>query len=134
LTFPGSDSLILGRIVFEIGPVDSPAFLPVSLIPDTGIHLRCNNVAGIDQEVTRMDYFFDVGGGIEIGFVLRGDANGDGVIDVADVTFLINYLFLQGSAPDPLALGDANCDGVVDVADLMHLINYLFLDGQPPGC
>ncbi len=134
LTFPGSDSLLLGRIVFEIGNVDSPAFLPVGLTPDTGIHLRCNNVAGIDQEITRMDYFFDVSGGLEIGFVLRGDANGDGAIDVADVTYLINYLFLQGSAPDPMALGDANCDGMVDVADLMHLINYLFLGGQPPGC
>ena len=64
---------------------------------------------------------------------IRGDANGDEVIDVADVTYLINYLFLGGPAPDPLEAGDANSDGVVDIADTMYLINYLFIGGSPPG-
>jgi hypothetical protein len=68
------------------------------------------------------------------GELIRGDANGDGEIDVADVMFLINYLFIGGSAPDPLWVGDANCDEVVDVADVMYLINYLFIGGSPPGC
>jgi M6 family metalloprotease-like protein len=56
--------------------------------------------------------------------LLIGDLNGDGTIDIADVMRLINYLFLEGSAPDPLEIGDANCDGEVDVADVMYLINY----------
>ena len=64
----------------------------------------------------------------------RGDANGDGVIDIADVVYLINYLFIDGPAPDPLDAGDANCDGTVDIADVVYLINYLFIDGPPPGC
>jgi agmatine deiminase len=63
-----------------------------------------------------------------------GDANGDGVIDVADVMYLVNYLFLGGWSPQPVEAGDANCDGVIDVADVMYLINYLFLGGSPPGC
>jgi hypothetical protein len=63
-----------------------------------------------------------------------GDATGDGVIDVADVMSLINYLFIEGSAPDPLEAGDANCDGAVDIADVMYLINYLFIEGPPPDC
>ena len=65
---------------------------------------------------------------------LRGDANGDGQIDIADVMCLINYLFLNGSPPDPLRVGDCNCDDTVDVADVMYLINYLFLEGSPPDC
>jgi hypothetical protein len=65
---------------------------------------------------------------------LIGDANGDGVIDVADVMYLINYLFIGGSSPDPLEAGDANCDGEIDIADVMYLINYLFIGGSPPGC
>jgi hypothetical protein len=64
----------------------------------------------------------------------RGDANGDGNIDIADVMHLINYLFIQGSPPNPMTAGDANCDQVVDVADVMYLINYLFIEGSPPGC
>ncbi len=65
---------------------------------------------------------------------LRGDANGDSAIDIADVMYLINYLFISGSAPDPLWVGDCNCDETVDVADVMYLINYLFIGGSPPGC
>jgi len=63
---------------------------------------------------------------------LRGDVNRDGVIDIADVVYLINYLFIDGPAPEPLEAGDANCDGVVDIADVVYLINYLFIDGSPP--
>ena len=66
--------------------------------------------------------------------ILRGDANGDGVIDVGDVVYLINYLFKSGSAPNPWATGDANCDQVVNVGDVVYLINYLFKGGSPPSC
>jgi hypothetical protein len=64
-------------------------------------------------------------------FIL-GDANGDQTIDVADVMYLINYLFISGSPPQPKEAGDANCDGVVDIADVMYLINYLFIGGTLP--
>jgi uncharacterized delta-60 repeat protein len=64
----------------------------------------------------------------------RGDANGDGVIDIVDVVYLLNYLFVYGPAPEPLETGDANCDGVVDVSDIVYLLNYLFVGGPAPGC
>jgi hypothetical protein len=62
-----------------------------------------------------------------------GDANSDGVIDPADAVFLINYLFKEGAAPDPLRLGDVTADCVVDAADVIYLINYLFRNGAAPG-
>jgi hypothetical protein len=63
-----------------------------------------------------------------------GDCNGDTVINIADVVQLINYLFIDGPAPDPLEVGDVNCDGVVNIADVVYLINYLFINGPPPNC
>ena len=68
------------------------------------------------------------------GIPFAGDANGDGVINSADVVYLINYLFIGGSPPQPMEAGDCNCDGTVDVADVMYLINYLFIGGSPPSC
>jgi hypothetical protein len=65
---------------------------------------------------------------------IRGDANGDGVIDMADVIYLINYLFIGGPAPNPSWVGDANCDGKVDLADAVYIINYLLIGGPPPSC
>ncbi len=65
---------------------------------------------------------------------IYGDANGDSLIDVSDVIFLINYLFLSGTAPYPLDAGDCDCSGVVDIADVVYLMNYLFIEGPVPDC
>jgi hypothetical protein len=62
-----------------------------------------------------------------------GDPNGDKVVDVGDVVYLINYLFQGGISPSPQASGDVNEDCVVDVEDVVYLINYLFKGGAPPG-
>ncbi len=63
---------------------------------------------------------------------IRGDANGDGVINAADVVYLINYLYIEGPAPVPLEAGDVNCDGTINAADVVYLINYLYIGGPPP--
>ncbi len=63
---------------------------------------------------------------------MRGDANSDGVINVSDAIFLLNYLFRSGPEPDPYALGDANNDGQILVGDAIFLLNYLFRGGPAP--
>jgi hypothetical protein len=67
-------------------------------------------------------------------FFVRGDANRDGVINAADVVYLINYLYIHGPAPTPLAAGDVNCDGTINAADVVYLINYLYIHGPAPAC
>jgi len=63
---------------------------------------------------------------------MPGDANGDGVINSADLVYLINYLFKGGPAPKPLQAGDVNCDEVINSADIVYLIDYLFKAGPAP--
>ena len=63
----------------------------------------------------------------------RGDVNGDCKIDVLDVVFLLNYIFVGGPAPVPLCIGDVNrSGGAPDSDDALYLISYLFLYGPPP--
>jgi hypothetical protein len=59
-----------------------------------------------------------------------GDADGNGVVDVSDVFFLINYLFAGG--PLPYGPVDVNDDLKVNVSDVFYLINYLFAGGPLP--
>jgi CSLREA domain-containing protein len=59
-----------------------------------------------------------------------GDVNGDGVVNVADVFYLINYLFAGG--PIPLGRGNVDGDSSITVADVFYLINYLFAGGPTP--
>ena len=64
---------------------------------------------------------------------LCGDVNKDGVVNVTDVVYLINYLFIGGPPPIPiLQVGDVNQDGVVNVTDVVYLINHLFIGGPAP--
>mgnify|MGYP006282694257 CR=1 FL=1 len=66
------------------------------------------------------------------GNYICGDANSDGVVDVSDAVYIINYAFAGGPAPDPIASADANCDSVIDVSDAVYIINYAFSGGNPP--
>jgi hypothetical protein len=61
-----------------------------------------------------------------------GDCNGDGLINVADVVYEINYLFKGGPVMKPLVAGEVNCDGSVTVSDVVYTINYLFKGGSKP--
>ena len=64
----------------------------------------------------------------------RGDANGDGQINVSDALYMLNYLFRHGSPPVSFEAGDANCDDDHGALDVIFLLNYLFRFGPAPGC
>jgi hypothetical protein len=62
----------------------------------------------------------------------RGDVNGDGIINIGDVVYLVSYLYKGGPAPDPEWVGDANSDGIVNIGDVVYLVSYLYKGGPPP--
>ena len=51
---------------------------------------------------------------------IRGDLNGDGVVDVADVTMMISMAL--GNSAASLSLADLNGDGIIDVSDVTAVI------------
>ncbi|HWR82557.1 MAG TPA: S8 family serine peptidase [Candidatus Deferrimicrobium sp.] len=65
-----------------------------------------------------------------------GNVDGDpaDIVNVADVTFLVSYMFLGGAAP--ICTEEANVDGDenqrINIADLTYLISYLWQGGPPP--
>ena len=62
-----------------------------------------------------------------------GDVNQDGIIDIGDIVYVINYVFYGGPPPVPdISCGDVNCDGIVDIGDIVFLINYVFYGGPEP--
>ncbi len=56
----------------------------------------------------------------------------DGALTVADVVYLVNYIFKSGPEPLVYACGDMNCDEEVNILDAVYLINYLFKNGPLP--
>jgi hypothetical protein len=78
--------------------------------------------------ITSSDQIFN----FEVSAYLAGDASGDQMVDLADVVFLVNYLYRSGDPPSPLVAGDANCDEEIDLGDVVYLINYLYKSGPDP--
>jgi len=67
----------------------------------------------------------------------RGNVDGDvnDQINVADLTYLVDYLFRGGPPPPCPEEGDVNGDDNTNVADLTYLVDYLFRGGPaPPPC
>lgn len=67
---------------------------------------------------------------LSAGLSISGDINGDKVVDVRDVFYLVNNLFAGGAAP--VGSADVNGDGKVNAADVIYLIRYLFAGGTAP--
>lgn len=66
--------------------------------------------------------------------IARGDVDNDNVIDQADVTALIDYIYLYGPEPFPSTLlGDCNCDGRLNLQDVLVIIEYVNQGGPPPA-
>ena len=66
-----------------------------------------------------MNFFFEAGDDY-----LLGDVNGDGNVNIADVTALIDYL-LSGNGDVNIKAADVNIDGAVNIADVTALIDRL---------
>lgn len=70
--------------------------------------------------------------------VSKGDTNGDGVIDLADVICLLDFLFVGTCTPVPCrsgqvgGTGDVNKDGLANIADVIYLLSFLFTSGPAP--
>ena len=54
---------------------------------------------------------------------IPGDINADGVLNVSDVTVLINVIL--GNEPGELSVCDLNADSQVNVSDVTALINMI---------
>ncbi len=62
---------------------------------------------------------------------IRGDANGDNSIDIADPVYNLTYLF-QAGPQQCLSTQDTNADDSVDIADPIYNLTYLFQSGPAP--
>jgi len=84
-------------------------------------------------------YLLDAG--LECGCCVNpGDINGDGsaVPDIADLVYLVAFMFSGG--PAPTCMDQANVNGqpgpgvAPDIADLVYLVAYMFQGGPAPVC
>jgi len=64
--------------------------------------------------------------------IIRGDADYRQSINVADIVYMVDYLFGSGPAPVTIQSGDAQFDFAINVGDITYLVAYVFFGGPPP--
>ncbi|MCI0583936.1 MAG: FG-GAP-like repeat-containing protein, partial [Chloroflexi bacterium] len=62
----------------------------------------------------------------------RGDANGDGGVNVSDAPYLLGFLFSGGPLPQCLEAADVDDSGGISLTDAVFLLSSLFRGGPPP--
>ncbi|MFN0059203.1 MAG: hypothetical protein ACKVX7_12145 [Planctomycetota bacterium] len=108
------DYTVLCPIIGPYGLIDTP--------PSAGEYCyRIRSCSVVIEECIVFKYRFK-----------RGDANGDGALNIGDGVFTLDTLFGGG----PLSLcqdaADSNDDNDVDIGDVIYTLSYLFSGGAPP--
>lgn len=63
----------------------------------------------------------------------HGDNDYDGIIMIADLVYLVEYMFSNGPRPEPqLHVGDLTCNLIINVEDLVYMVDYMFNGGPIP--
>ena len=63
---------------------------------------------------------------------MRGDADADGTIGIADALRILDYLFRKGEPFDCESAADVDDDGELDLGDAVHTLLHLFRGGPLP--
>jgi hypothetical protein len=60
--------------------------------------------------------------------------NSGGVVDISDLTYLVDWMFSGGPPPPVMKAVDMDTSGEHDISDLTYLVEYLFGGGPAPNC
>jgi hypothetical protein len=105
-----------------------------SWIPDTSQTGVFENIHFIANDgLLSADEYINIAVNEESTFIC-GDANASGDVNILDITFLINYIYKGGPAPEPVVSGDVNSTGDINILDITYLINYIYKGGPEPFC
>jgi hypothetical protein len=63
-----------------------------------------------------------------------GDIDNSGIIDILDITYLIDNKFKSGPPPVHDQCADVDSSGLIDVLDIVYLIDNKFKSGPEPYC
>jgi len=92
---------------------------------------RGDPAAAADPDGTRTDMGALPFKSASPGSFVRGEANGDGKVDLSDAVAVLRYLF-AGADLDCLDAADVDDGGKVDIADPVALLGYLFAGASEP--
>lgn len=115
-----ADTVWHGRFVYDQQGIDITGLdpnlggtLPGCIIPGDPVNVRGANIRNGSVS-------------IRLKFGVYADCNGDGRFNIADIVYLISYVFDGGPAPLDYLHGNFDGDHGVTIADVVFIIRYMF--------
>ncbi|MFQ5498448.1 MAG: hypothetical protein ACE5FH_02145 [Candidatus Zixiibacteriota bacterium] len=137
---PGSG--LLGELIFSLSASDTAQLVVIdSITIVTGEIVHSVTFSDSLANAFKPQFvrgYLDVGiGSCCTGIRGNVDFSADDVIDIVDLTYLVDFLFAGG--PAPICQEEGNVDGdpldLIDIVDLTFIIDLLFAGGvDPPLC
>lgn len=126
----GSSFVPIGVELETTSVVFDPGVVPQTQGPGAGL-IRVFVSDGLNTAFADVDGLTVVG---RLPRFIRGDANGDGEVNLTDGVFILGYLFLGGAVPPCLAAADSDADpsGKIDLTAAIYVLNHLFVGGPAP--
>lgn len=119
--FLGGKSIAKGT-----GSVMTIAFEPTDALVEGDYQLQVTNIKlGTSDLADKYAGESTLEGDFQVCDVLRGDANGDGSIDVTDIVSIANAILGRPSSSFDAAAADVNGDSSVDVTDIVVVANII---------
>jgi hypothetical protein len=113
-------------------PVSGSAAVDTGLTNGTAYFYRVAAV-GIGGEGPRSDPEISaVPGGVIPGF-RRGDADGNGKLDLTDAISTLQFLYMGYTAPECKDAADTDDSGKLDLTDAISSLQFQFMGGTPPA-
>ena len=122
--FQGSGGLGFQTVLEIDGPTAFPAVQIVDVDEDGLL-----DIFAADYSALTVSYYRNLTQAGEA--FIRADVNTDGSTNVADVIFLLAFLFSGGAVPGCMDAGDINDDGSNNISDAITLLAVLFSGGGP---
>ncbi len=104
------------------GNTTTTVSIPLSLDVNTGVIYRVSQSAGSKTSPTYIDNFTIYYNGEPGSGAVKGDINGDGIVDITDVNMVINMVL---GKVDKTTVADLDGSGDVDITDVNLLINIM---------
>jgi hypothetical protein len=103
----------------------------VSFPPYDSSAYECENLPFIDSSIVKT-----YPGSVTAMLSTCGDVDGNGEVDISDITRIISYLYLGGDPPPVLRVAnpDGSTDGTIDISDITYLIAALYIDHREMIC
>ena len=117
----------IGPYIVRPTQIDEPGLRgsgrPVKTAPTVNGNTRTPTTSGVSLQIV---------GEVQPLF-LRGDANEDTRVNIADAIWIVSELFADGPTTGCRDAADVNDDGLIDISDGLFLIGYRFQAGAPPS-